>query len=172
MIAPLWRRGGGGGGGAAVSPKGWSFLRPGGAGYGRAVGGAGVGGPEGSGSDGRPAGSGERWRPEGGHRTVQAVLGVDRGIEIDRMAAREHHPVVHRTCGSCDRAAAFSPGASSVWKMTLFEVEVPLVAKKVRRAPKALPRWSAPRRSRRWAPSASRAFSPTPRDRRRRRVRP
>jgi hypothetical protein len=34
--------------------------------------------------------------------------------------------------------SSFSPGASSVWKMTLFAVEVPLVAKKVRRAPKAL----------------------------------
>src|SRR2546427_423910 len=30
------------------------------------------------------------------NRTVQAVLGVDRGIEINRVAAREHHAVVHR----------------------------------------------------------------------------
>ncbi len=34
-------------------------------------------------------------------------------------------------------SSSFSPGASSVWKMTLLEVEVPLVAKKVRRAPNA-----------------------------------
>src|SRR3979490_931975 len=35
-------------------------------------------------------------------------------------------------------SSSFSPGASSVWKMTLFEVEVPLVAKKVRRGPEGL----------------------------------
>jgi hypothetical protein len=35
-------------------------------------------------------------------------------------------------------SSSFSPGASSVWKITLLAVEVPLVAKKVRRAPKAL----------------------------------
>jgi len=33
--------------------------------------------------------------------------------------------------------SSFSPGASRVWKITLLAVEVPLVAKYVRRAPNA-----------------------------------
>ena len=44
------------------------------------------------------------------HRTVQAVLGVDRGIEIDRMAAREHHAVVHRLVAVAVEQQLFAGG--------------------------------------------------------------